>query len=103
VPFLAWPRQEPLLVAPTHVVPHLVNDELVPTKATLLLPGGAIDGILEVPGGMRLSDFVARTVGFLPVRDANVRVWADPGPQFFERVLVNPARLVGVTEPEVPR
>jgi hypothetical protein len=62
-----------------------------------------IDGTLDVPAGLRLSDFVARTVGFLPARDANVRVWTDPGAQFFESVLVNPARLVGVTEPEVPR
>jgi hypothetical protein len=103
MPFLALTQQEALLVAPTPVMPHLVNDELVPTKATLLFPGGAIDGTLDVPAGLRLSDFVARTVGFLPARDANVRVWTDPGAQFFESVLVNPARLVGVTEPEVPR
>lgn len=103
MPFLALTRQEALLVAPTHVQPHLVTDELTPTTATLLFPGGSVDGTLDVPAGMRLSDFVARAAGFLPVRDANVRVWADAGAQFFDRVLINPSRLVGVTEPEVPR
>lgn len=102
VPFLELSRLETLLVSspPLPVGPNI--EELVPHKATLLFPGGAIDGTLELPSGLRLSDFVGRTTGFVAVRQANVRVWADTGAHFFDRLLVNAARLVAVTEPEVP-
>jgi len=71
-------------------------------KATLLLPSGVVDGTLWLPTALRLSDFVERATGFLHVHEANVKLWADSAAVYFEDVLINPRRLVGVTELEGP-
>lgn len=101
LPFLALAREETFVVAPQSEAPAL-SEGYVSTKATLLMPGGAIDGVIELAPGLRLSDLVTRSAGFLLVKQANVRVWADAGAHYFEWLLVNPQRLVGVTEPEQP-
>ena len=102
MPFFALAREATVLVAPRHDVPQLVGGPRQPLKATLIFQGGSIDATVELPANLRLSDFVGRAVGFLPVRNATVRVWADHGAQSYERLFVNPARLVGVTEQGLP-
>ncbi len=104
LPFFALSRNETLLVASSDVAPAPAppTDERR-LAATLLLTAGAVDGTLSLATGVRLSDFVERTQGFMPVHAASVKVWADPGAQYFEELLVNPQRLVGVTEPETTR
>jgi len=97
MPFFALAQHEVLLVAagPLERASTLEHRSV---KATLLLTVGAVDGILDLPASLRLSDFVERTTSFVHVRDANVKVWADPAAAWFDELLVNPRRLVGVTE-----
>ncbi|MFZ5438964.1 MAG: hypothetical protein ACOZQL_03090 [Myxococcota bacterium] len=104
MPFLALSKRETsLVVAPDDTVAaaHQVEHKVVST--TLLLPDGSVDGKLELAANMRLSDYVDRAKGFMLVEGANVKVWADPLAHYFEKLYVNPARLVGVTEPETPK
>ena len=101
VPFFQLARAETLLVvlspgtrpAPTTPLP------VKPLAATFVLPPGSIDGTVQLPAQLRLFDFVDHSPGFIHVQAANVRVWADPGAQSFDDVLINPQRPVGVIEP----
>jgi hypothetical protein len=101
MPFLALSRrQTSLVVAPSDTVAPAHGVEHRAVSTTLLLPDGAVDGKLELAAGMRLSDHIDRAKGFLLLEDANVKVWADSLAHYFDRLFVNPQRLVGVTEPE---
>lgn len=104
MPFFALRRDETLLVS-THQPPpkESLPASATQTRVTLLFPGGAVDGLVAVPPGLRLFDFVTRTTSFVQVAEANVHVWADTSAVFLGHLLVNPGRLVGVTEVELPR
>ncbi len=100
MPFFALTQGETFLVgAPSAPGP---SPEHRTVKATLLLPSGVVDGTLELPASLRLSDYVERTTGFIHVREANVKLWADNAAVWFDALWINPRRLVGVTELEGP-
>ena len=105
MPFLALSKRETVLVvAPDDTPPtHSTSLEHRQVSTTLLLTEGAVDGKLDLIANTRLSDFVDRANGFMLVQSANVKVWADTLAHFFERLYVNPQRLVGVTEPETAK
>ncbi len=104
LPFLELSQRETLLVAvPPEAIPPPSPLERHDVSATLLLPGGSVDGTLALATSLRLSDFVQHTTGFIHVKKANVKVWADNAALYFEDLLVNPQRLVGVTEPETSK
>lgn len=101
MPFFALTQGETFLVSvAAPLAPGPSEHRAV--KATLLLPSGVVDGTLWLPTALRLSDFVERATGFLRVHEANVKLWADSAAVYFEDVLINPRRLVGVTELEGP-
>ena len=102
VPFFQLARAETLLVVlspGTRPTPTSSLAGVKPQAATFVLPPGSIDGTVQVPAQLRLSDFIDHSPGFIHVQAANVRVWADTGAQSFDDVLINPLRLVGVIEP----
>lgn len=100
LPFFALSRAETLLVVVPAEVVAPVGADARAHPATLLLPTGVVDGAVHVGAPLRLSDFLQRGEGFVPVRGASVRVWSDAGAESFAEVLLNPQRLVGVTERE---
>lgn len=102
LPFFALARSHTLLVAlPTAAVENAAGAGVIEQRrhtATLLTNAAAIDGELALMSGVRLSDFIERTTGYLWVHNASVKVWAEGEARAFTGLLVNPQHLVGVTE-----
>jgi hypothetical protein len=66
--------------------------------------GGVVDGMLDVHGNQRVSDFLLRQAGFLAVRDAMLYVrdpsgatTAEPG---IAAIAINASVIIGVSEIE---
>lgn len=103
LPFFQLSRAETLLVVlspGTRPTPTTPASGLKEQAATFVLAPGSVDGTVQLASQLRLSDFIDNSAGFIHVQGANVRVWADPGAQSFDDVLLNPGRLVGVIEPQ---
>lgn len=101
LPFFQLARAETLLVVlspGTRPTPTTSGGALKPQAATFVLAPGSVDGTVQLAPQLRLSDFIEHSTGFLHVRGAGVRIWADAGAESFEDVLLNPQRLVGVIE-----
>ena len=103
--FFALARAETyLVIAPKleAVTSALQTGALERHHATFVFPGGTVEGQLDLLQGLRLLDYADRTTGFVSV--SNARVWIRnsrrTSAEKVDRLLLNPARLVGVTEPE---
>lgn len=102
LPFFQLARSETLLVVVTPSTrPHPTHSSsgFRPAGATFVLGPGAVDGTVQLPTRLRLSDFIDNSTGFIHVQGSSVRVWSEEEPETFDDLLLNPQRLVGVMEP----
>jgi hypothetical protein len=104
IPFFALRRSETLLLVPTSAAedPDDVaarRGSLVDHDVMCLLPTGSISGKLSILKDARVSDFLANQRAFFVLREC--RAWLSATGFLDERppvLLVNAARVVGVTE-----
>jgi hypothetical protein len=104
-PFLAFQKSAVLLILP---MGETYGQDLDPSRVpglevTCLLTRGRVHGELDVPAGMRTSDFLQRNRGFLELRNGRIgpgfRVNADSvGEVAMGRILVNAHNLIGITD-----
>jgi hypothetical protein len=106
VPFIAFRRENVLLVEPT------LGDELIetagsagrttPRQVGCLLPSGILRGTLEVLVNVRVSDYLRQQPAFLLLRDCVVSPYGqrpDPTPsRRLKLAIVNWSRAIGVSE-----
>jgi hypothetical protein len=109
MPFLALQRTATIAVIPLDGEP--LEDPRGPTTAryscavTCLLPwGGVIDGVLDVSGAVRVSDYLHKHAGFLSLRDAVIYVRDPSGATIAEpgipAIALHSSAVIGVSEIE---
>ena len=104
LPFFQLSRAETVLVVIASATrPNPSSTSLArPQDASFVLTHGAVDGVVQLPTRLRLSDFMDNATGFIHLQHASVRVWAEANALSFDDVLLNPQRVVGVIETAQP-
>lgn len=104
LPFFQLSRAETVLVVISSATrpPPSFSSGARPQDARFVLTHGAVDGVVQLPTRLRLSDFMDNSTGFIHLQHAAVRVWAEANAQSFDDVLLNPQRVVGVIETGQP-
>lgn len=102
--FFALQRRSTVLVVPPAGEGNLRmdNEETRPIRVYCLFEGGYVEGRLRLRKGVRVSDYLPREDGFVLLQNCKLRL-GDTTTQFFveeehDAVLVNAARIVGVSE-----
>ena len=105
LPFLALRRQGISVIAPPMGEPVPTSGPFGPATTrgvACLLSDGMLRGSLEVPAGLRLSDYLRQEGPFLTIRRCFMAPYGatlqSPGAKTFEVALVNLEHLAGVSE-----
>ena len=100
LPFFQLSRAETVLVVISSATrpPPSFSGGARPQDASFVLTHGSVDGVVQLPTRLRLSDFMDNSTGFIHLQQATARVWAEANARTFDHVLLNPHRVVGVIE-----
>ena len=102
IPFFALRLEAvPMIVPSEHEVVPNVLGATTEHKVMCLLRGAMVTGKLEILENLRVSDYLMRSPGYIPLRDCTLRVPAKvqlPFPNPVPLVLVNAECVTGVAE-----
>ena len=100
--FLSLQKGRVLLLVPVDAEDRELQEFQMGTEAhdiVALIGGGVVRGKVETPAKMRLSDYLMKNQGFMPLKAcaASLRAAEDARPEL-PRALLNGAAVIGISE-----
>jgi hypothetical protein len=105
VPFFAIQKSAITFIVPLQHDDHLEATTYAETRRHLVtcwLPSGVIDGHLELPIGVRLSDYLSNHQEFVTLTNCTMRALSGEVVERYAVLLVNAHSLVGISELQNP-